>query len=314
MRAPPGPRAHLAGTLRLVERFAAAAGGHPELPTLRRLLDRPQDLPAAVPARDNALKYDAYLAAGERGVAWGVTINDRWEPAALRRELEPVAAAWGAELDRLLPWTQALAGAAPVLTVAAGFDHPERRPRLKLYLQEDAWGRGLAAAHEIDRLLEPLGVSLPAWLPQDRRIGVLTLQLRGRDAAAKVYLGARSARGAAAGSPQQDLAARFGELCPLAGYYYLTVRLDPGAPARYAINKVYNPVQIGFDRPALWARAWAEIAGIFDAAGRGGVFDQIDGVVRELGAEGVAVVPTATAFEDGGASADLYCAAWRVRG
>jgi hypothetical protein len=312
VRSAPGPRAHLDGTLALVERFAAVAGGHAELPRLRALLDRPSDLPASVSAEENALKYDAYLAAGADGVAWGVTINDRYEPAALRTALAPVAEAWGADLSKLLPIQAAVADASPILTVAAGFDSVDRPPRLKLYLQEDRWGQGLGDAAAVDALLEPFGVALPAWMARDRRVGVVTIQFRDGVASAKAYLGAQTAAEAAQGSPCETLAARFAALCPLEGWYYLTVRLDPGAEARYAINKIYNPVQIGFDQPRLWSVAWREIRGLFDAAGRGESFAAIDTVARELGREGVAVVPTATAFEDGGRSADLYCAAWRM--
>lgn len=312
MRAAPGPRAHLRGTLALVDRFAALAGGHPELPRLKQLLDRPDDLPEAVPAQRNALKYDAYLAAGAEGTAWGVTINDRYEPEALRAALAPVAEAWGAELDRLLPLQTALAGAAPVLTVAAGFDHPDRPPRLKLYLQEDAWGQGLGTAADVDRLLAPFGCRLPDTLAPDRPIGVVTLQFRREQASVKAYLGAPTPAEAAAGTPILGLARRFGDLCPLAGYYYLTVRMGPDQPARYAINKIYNPVQIAFQHPALWKTAWAEVRGLFDAAGRSEAFDAIDAVARDLGQQRIAVAPTATAFEDEGRSADLYCAAWSL--
>ncbi len=311
-RATPSPRAHLDGTLALVERFAALAGGHPELPRLRALLDRPAALPEAVPPRRNALKYDAYLASGEAGTAWGVTINDRYEPEALRAALEPVAAAWGAPLDRLLPLQAALADADPVLTVAAGFDAADRPPRLKLYLQEDRWGAGVASAGELTGLLEPLGCRIPAWISHDRRIGVVTLQFRGTEASAKAYLAGSTAALAAAGSPAEDLADRFAALCPMPGYYYLTLRMDPGAPPRYAINKIYNPAHIAFEQPRLWSIAWKEVRGLFAAAGRTDTFEAIDAVARELGREGVAVVPTATAFEDDGRSADLYCAAWRI--
>ncbi len=312
MKAPPGPRAHLAGTLALVDRFAAIAGGHPELDRLRGLLDRPESLPEAVPAHDNALKYDAYLASGAGGTAWGVTINDRYEPEALRAALADVAEAWGADLDRLLPIQQALAAGAPVLTVATGFDSPDRTPRLKLYLQEDRWGQGLASAADVRALLAPLGCALPPWIAPDRRIGVVTLQFRGGEASAKAYVAGGRAEDAAAGSPTEALAARFAALCPMPGFYYLTVRMDPGQPPRYAINKIYNPVRIAFDEPRLWRVAWDEVRGLFEAAGRLPAFDAIDRVATELGRDGVAVVPTATAFEDGGRSADLYCAAWRM--
>ncbi len=307
----PGPRAHLAGTLALVDRFASLAGGHPELPRLRALLDRPDALPERVAASADGLKYDAYLACGASGTAWGVTINDRHEPAALRAALAPVAAAWGADLDRLRPLQAALGGDA-VLTVAAGFDAPDRPPRLKLYLQEDRWGAGLASAEDVDALIEPLGCALPAWIDPARRVGVVTLQFRGGVASAKAYLGAATAADAAAGSPAEDLAARLAELCPLPGFHYLTVRMDPGAPPRYAINKIYNPARIAFDEPRLWRVAWDEVGALFAAAGRAATFEAIDAVVRDLGRSGVAVAPTATAFEDGGRSADLYCAAWRM--
>ena len=312
MKTPPGPRAHLAGTLALIERLAAIAGGHPELSRLRALLDRPEALPVAVPANLNGLKYDAYLASGAGGTAWGVTINDRYEPEALRVALAPVAAAWGADLDRLLPFQAALASAAPVLTVAAGFDAPDRPPRLKLYLQEDRWGQGLASAAEIRSLLAPMGCELPAWIEPDQPVGVVTLQFRGGVASGKAYLGGAQAVEAAAGSPVEDLAAEFAALCPMPGYYYLTVRMDPGREPGYAINKIYNPAQIAFERPRLWAVAWREVRALFEAAGRSESFEALDAVAADLGREGIAVVPTATAFEAAGRSADMYCAAWRT--
>ena len=125
---------------------------------------------------------------------------------------------------------------------------------------------------------------------------------------------ARQPGGAAAadGSPLLPLAARLAALCPLPGHHYLTVRMAPGTDARYAINKIYNPARIAFDQPRLWRLAWDEIRALFVAAGRSDAFDAIDAVATDLGRQGVAVVPTATAFEDEGRSADLYCAAWRT--
>jgi hypothetical protein len=266
-------------------------------------------------ADENSLKYDLYLTRGPAGaVAWGATVNDRWEGQALQVEVAGLAGAWGVDLEPYARLRDALAGAGPALTVAVGFDDPARRPRLKLYLQEDVWGRGVATAGALRSLLPSLvaGCELPAWIPRERPVGVLTVVLRGDGTAGlKAYLGGPGAPDAAAGAPDEvlALASRFEALCPLPrSWHYLTVRMDPGRPPRYAINKIYNHVQVGFEgEPGLLQRAWNEVDALFAASGRPPASE-----LRGDGADGVRVVPTASAWEAGARSADVYCGSWAV--
>jgi hypothetical protein len=66
-------------------------------------------------------------------------------------------------------------------------------------------------------------------------------------------------------------------------------------------------VALGFTRGgAGLSSAWADVAGLFAAAGQ-----TLSALQETLaGLQGVRVVPTATALEGGGASADVYCGAW----
>ncbi|MCB9761442.1 MAG: hypothetical protein H6739_16485 [Alphaproteobacteria bacterium] len=318
VRIPP-PRAHLAGTLALLERFEALAGGNPHAAALRRFLDRPEALPEAVPKQDNTLKYDAYIARGPAQLAWGVAVGDRYEGAAMRAPLAALLAALPGDyrMDAALALGADLDGAAPSLTVAAGFDHPQRPPRMKLYFQEDRWGAGVASAGALREALavHAPGCALPDWVPAERPVGVLTPELLPDGAlGVKAYLGGASPQEAAEGAPPeaQALAAAMAARCPLTpGYYYLTLRMRPGTPHRYAINKIYDHVRLGFTRDAAeLPAAWAELAELFAFAGRAAHLAALQGLLGQL--QGVRVVPTASALEDGGQSADLYCAAWAM--
>ena len=108
-----------------------------------------------------------------------------------------------------------------------------------------------------------------------------------------------------------DLAETMHRRCTQPGYYYLTVRPGPDG-AQYAMNKIYNTIQLGFiNEGSELAAAWDDVAQLFAAA------DQLPQLHRLQqrwnGQENLRVVPTATALEDGGKSVDIYCAAWDVR-
>ncbi len=312
-RSIPSPRAHLLGTLHTFDRFETMADPHPDAKRLRMLLAR--TAPIRAPARhdENSLKYDLYLTRRpDGGFAWGATVNDRWEGEALYREVEALAGDWDIDLagwDRL---RSGVSGASPALTVAVGLDDVGRAPRLKLYLQEDRWDEGVATAGALAELLAGTvpGCRLPDWLSPARPVGVLTLVLRaGAPAGVKAYLGGPTPQDAARGAPDgiRALADRFASLCPLGrSWYYLTVRMEPGRPHRYAINKIYNHVQVGFEGPpGLLEEAWSEVERLFAASGAPGRVAELRGDPAR-----VTVVPTASAWEAGGASADVYCASW----
>lgn len=316
---PPPPRAHLAGTLALVRRFAAWAGDPPELPALLALLDRPEALPDAVRPEDNSLKYDAYLTRGPAGPAWGVAVGDRYEGPAMLPALRALLARLGGRyaLEPALALREALPGASPALTVALGFDAPGRPPRVKLYLQEERWGEGVGLAGPLGALLaaRPGGAALPTWVAEDTPVGVLTVELGAEGQTRyKAYLGGPSPGALARGAPAEllDLAARLGSVCSgVKGWYYATLRLRPGAPPGLAINKIYDHMALGFSgRPQALEAAWAEIAALFRGAGREAVLDQLHAALADE--PGLRVVPTATALEAEGRSVDLYCAAWVV--
>lgn len=312
----PGPRAHLAGTLALLQAFHRLAGGHRHAEALFQLLDHPDALPERVDRHEHALKYDCYLARSDRGVAWGVAVADRWEPGALDGRIEAFARALGGSfrLD-LLPGLRQVV-AAPVTTLAVGFDAPDRPPRLKVYLQEDPWAAGVSTRAALEPHLPALapGCSFPPWLEAHRAIGVVTWELMADGAVGlKVYLGGASPEEVVRGVPgdASALARAMREASPLAGtFYYLTVRLRPGAPPRVAVNKIYNPVQLGFTPgPPGLAAAWEDVRGLFRHAGRG---QDLEGMLRAVLRPGLRVVPTATAIEEGGRSVDVYCGAWRT--
>lgn len=310
----PGPRAHRAGTLALLARFAALAGRPAALAPLAPLFGRAHDLPAEVPVERRTLKYDAYLAPNPAGLAWGVAVADRHEEATFPARVAAFVAGLAAPYD--LAGAEVLRArlprAAPALCLAVGFDRPDAPPRLKLYLQEERWGEGLATRAELDAALGPLGLALPDWLAPDRTIGVLTVEmLAGGGLRAKAYLGGHGADALADGAPAEvrALAARMARVCPLPGYHYVTVRLG-GERVRYAVNKIYNHVQLGFTERGGLDAAWAEVGALFAAAGREEAFAGLRAALADL--EGVRVVPTATALEADGA--DVYCGAWWMGG
>ena len=311
----PSPEAHRRGTLRTFDRFEAIAGPHPDSPRVRMLLAR--EAPVEAPARpdENSLKYDLYLTRRpDGGFAWGATVNDRWEGEALYREVEILAEEWGIDLGGWARLREAVSGAGPALTVAVGMDAPERPPRLKLYLQEDVWAAGVGDPRGLAPALAGAvpGCELPGWLESDRPVGVLTLVLcPGGPGGLKAYLGGATPQDAARGAPAEirELADRFARLCPLPrSWYYLTIRMEPGQPHRYAINKIYNHVLVGFEGGAgLLDQAWDEVERLFAAAGTPGR----TAALRDGGGE-VVVVPTASAWESGGRSADVYCGSWAL--
>ena len=299
---PPPPGAHQRGTLTLLRTFEEIAGGNPYAEALYRWLERPEAIGKGVPRNQYGLKYDAYLTRGS-GTAWGLTVNDRYEG---RASLEAATERLIAEL----PGTYDLSAAAEIerrfghpgasTTIAVGFDHPDRPPRLKVYLQEETWGTGIAPLKDI--------VSAPDWIA-DARAGVVTLGLLSDGTMrVKAYLGGADPHGLVAGGPAElgALADAMAAGSPMGdGWYYLTIRL--GAEPRYAVNKIYNAVQLGFTRDGAGIEAaWADVRGLFDRAGQAA---ELDALRAALPAE-LTVVPTATAIEDGGRSVDVYCAAW----
>ena len=159
----PGPRAHLSGTLSLLDRFAGLTG-IPVPPSLHAFLDRA--LPPTAPPARASLKYDVYLAAHRGGRAWGVAVNDRYEApggfdAAVARLLSDLG---------VPPPDPALTGLLDpgFSTVCAlGLDAADSPPRVKIYLQEPKWGRGVA---EVARLRTGLpGLDVPDWLGDRRK-------------------------------------------------------------------------------------------------------------------------------------------------
>jgi hypothetical protein len=313
----PPPRSHLSGTLDLIDRLAALAPASPYLAHVRRLLDRPDVLPEFVaPTADN-LKYDVYCSEGPSGGAWGVTINDCHEQDSWFGEVERFVLALSANYR--LPLARALYDSAPAgsrFTLGIGFDHPEMPPRLKLYLQEARWARSALTAADVAHFLESNapGYALPAWISRERAIGVFAVELLPDDKARfKLYVGGRTARAAAQGAPEEvtELARIMDETCPLpALWHYVTVRLSLREPPRHALNKIYNPVEVRADKTGqALAAAWHDVELLFARAGRKSSFQRLSELLRA--APELYVVPTATALEDQGRSADVYCAAWR---
>lgn len=297
---PPEPGAHQRGTLELLRSFEAIAGGHPHASALYAWLERPEAIGRNVLPKDYGLKYDAYLTRGS-STAWGVAVNDRYEG---RASLEAATARLVSTLPGTYDFSEArrieecFGHAGSSTTIAVGFDHPDRPPRLKVYLQEERWGEGIAPIGEIaDRI--------PDWIDPDTRAGVVTLGLLADGSLRrKVYLGGPDPVGLVAGGPPevQELGRAMAEASPMEdGYYYLTIRFDPGG-WRFAVNKIYNAVQLGFTRDGAGIEAaWADVRGLFERAGA---------ALVQL--PDLRVVPTATAIEDGGRSVDVYCAAWSV--
>ena len=294
---PPGPRAHLRGTLRLVEALQARVGAAVDV---RELLE--VDLPASVAPDEDGLKYDAYLARGPEGWSWGLTINDRLEGEGFLERVQAFVSGLG---DYDLGPARALSARLTreaVRTVGLGFD-PGRPPRVKLYVQEDSWGEGLGATPELP---------VPGWV-RGRRLDVVTIDvLPGGVTRQRVYVGgptpAESARGAPA--DVQRLARIMARACPLGpGWYYTTIRLED--PPRYALNKIYDHTRIGFARGGLAnAAAWAEIRNAFTVMGQAEHFGELQALRRDL--RDLRLVPTASALNHGGDSVDVYVGAWSL--
>ena len=297
---PRSPAAHLAGTRALLSALARVAGAGALDPRIDALLGDPAGLPAV----GEGLKYDAYMTSAPDGLAWGFTINSRWEGEVALSRFGTFAHALRADYawDGVEPFWRRSGG---VLTLGVGFDRPGAPPRLKLYAQEDVWGAGLV---EREAAEAQVGAPLPAWWGP--RVDVLTLELMPGGATRwKAYRGAASAEAAAAGGPPAvvDLAERIGRFSPLGpAWYYLTARL--GETTRFAMNKVYAHGAVHAARGG--AAAWRDTAALFASAG---ATPRLEALLREvLALRGVKVVPTATALEGGGRSADVYCAAWAV--
>lgn len=315
----PGPRAHLAGTRALVERLLSLAGGHPQAGALLRLLDREEALPEAVPFEENSLKYDVWLTSAPGSRAFGVAVSDRYEGEAMLPALERLLSELPARYDweAFLRLRDALWRPGTSLVCGVGFADPASPPRVKLYVQEERWAEGIARREELRRLAARIcpGARIPEWLPRERPIGVVAMDLvPGGGVRLRAYLGGDSPEAAARGAPDEAraLARIMAEACPhRPGWYYLTVRMDPDGGHRYAVNKIYSHVDLGFSYGgALLELGWRDVGRLFRAAGR----EEALGALRaELSTvPGVRVVPTATALEDGGRSADVYCAGWWI--
>lgn len=295
----PTPASHHAGTLALLNALSRLAGAGPLDTRIQALLGDP----AALPTTGDGLKYDAYLTSAPGGLAWGFTVNTRWEGAAALPRFAAFVDSFGVPYawDRVAPLWEALGG---VLTLGVGFDRPGAPPRLKLYAQEDTWGAGVAYRGRVEALVQR---PLPDWVGP--RIGVVTLQLHpGGGTSWKLYRGAASPLAAADGAPAEvaELARQMHARSPLGpAWYYVTIRLDD--PPRYALNKIYG--YGAWRAPGQASRPWRDVGSLFSSAGRGAAFEAL---LREVVAlRGVKVLPTASALEDAGRSADVYCAAWR---
>lgn len=309
----PPPRAHLAGTLQLLRRMEALCGGHPHSGPLWEFLDRPQDLPDSVRPEHATLKYDAYLACSAERPVWGVAISDRYEGSGMLAPLQVMVDAMPGRYDLgpALALQQILGRGERV--VAVGFDDPKAAPRIKMYLQESRWGTGLGTGAALAPALAQAapGTTIPPWC-MARQLDVVAVGLLPDGSRQlKLYLGGPGPDSAAAGAPPgvHALIRQMKTASPLeGGWYYLTVRCRVDQPWRYAINKIYNPVQIGFTAPLPGpAEAWADVAALFDGAGNRTELDELRSVLR---GSGLVALPTATALEGDGDQTDIYVAAW----
>lgn len=305
---PPPPGAHQAGTLELLRAFERIAGEQAYSSALYRWVERPEAIGHGVPRHKYGLKYDAYLTRGS-GTAWGLAVNDRYEgraslEAATDRLVAELGGAYSFDEARAIEAKYGHPGAST--TIAVGFDSPTGLPRLKVYLQEESWGTGIASVGEL------VGDRVPGWLDPGTRAGVVTVGLLGDGSVRlKVYLGGPDPMGLVAGAPSEvvGLARAMEAGSPMGeGWYYLTIRVGPDG-CRYAVNKIYNAVQLGFTRDGAGIEAaWDDVRGLFAVAGQDAEVDRL-----RSGLDGLRVVPTATAIEDGGRSVDVYCAAWSER-
>ena len=309
----PPPRAHLEGTLQLLKRLEAVSGRHPCAPPLWSFLNRPQDLPRHVQPELATFKYDAYLACRPNHLAWGVAVSDRFEGIGMLPPLKQLITDMGGQYDLQPALSLREALGRGELVVSVGFDHPTQPPRIKLYLQETTWGAGLGCSDILHPMLTQAAPDcvLPPWCA-DRDVGVVTVSLHpDGHRQLKVYFGGPSPAAAAAGAPAsvQPLVRQMTTTSPLrGGWYYLTVRCLPGARWRYAINKIYNPVQIGFttEQPGP-SEAWNDVASLFQQAG---THENLNALYRALRGSGLLALPTATALEGQGDQTDIYLAAW----
>ncbi len=312
----PPPRSHLEGTLALLDVLERVTGGHRDVHRLRDWLGHPEALPVEVASERNSLKYDAYLTRSREGSAWGLAVCDRYERGRL--PWQDLVEALGTSYRLTLADDLLAALPAPAsTTLGVGFDRSDRLPRLKVYLQEERWGDGLVSADWMRRRLAELApvLALPDWMAPDQVLGVLTVEgLPDGSNGVKVYVGGPTPAAAASGAPQpvQDLADQMTAASILpGGWYYLTVRLRPGQPHRYALNRIYNPVQLGFaEGPPTLEDAWADVARQFRVAGQADALTELRAAFAACA--DVRVVPTATALEDGGRSVDVYVAAWAL--
>jgi hypothetical protein len=313
---PPSPRAHLRGTLRLLRHLSRLAEPHPQAPAVFAFLDRPGALPAEVPRDQVGLKYDAYLTTTPRGVAWGVAVSDRYEGAAMLPEVHRMVDTFGGRYDlaRALALRDQLDGPADVV-VAVGFDAPDQPPRVKLYLQEDPWNTGLGTGAVLLAWIRSVvpDAQLPGWALQ-RTIGVAAVTLHHSGARdLKLYFGGPTPAAASVGAPAPapSLAAAMTHACPQAGgWYYLTLRIAPDRPHRYAMNKIYNAIQQGFTvGHSQSMAAWRDVERLFEHAGTKPTLDRL---YAQLRGSGIFALPTATALEGQapGTETDVYLAAW----
>lgn len=318
----PSPRAHRAASLRLFDALAEASGGMEAFPgaeVLRRVLGRPRAVPAAVPAAANGLKYDGYLTRSRGTDAWGFTCSDRYEGRTLWRVVEELAADLPGDRAALPAARRFAEGLDASLQISVGFDAPGEPPRLKLYLQERRWGDGVATIDGLrERARALLGAELPAGLGE-LAVGVVTVDVVGGPnggARLKLYAGGADrwalVRRIGAGVPgvADELATLAGGLDRAevreAGFHYVTLRVteDPERP-RVALNPIYDVHRLGF-RDGDLRGAWDEVDRLFAVAGVDG------GPLRDVRAtlDDLLLVPTATALEAGGTSADAYLSAW----
>lgn len=281
---------------------------------------------SALPTTDDqpfSMQYDGYLAAGERA-AWGFTVNSRFDTRSVREFVGEAAAVVGAE--PIVEAAEALARALPrpgVTTLSFAFDAPSLPPRLKVYFQEDAWGAGVGTAAQVDAALAhlDLGCALPSWVARDAGVGVVTLEAppASNGLRAKAYLGvSENVEGIFPAAPDEvrHLAGIMRSASPLTpSYYYLTLRMERGAPVRYAFNKIYDFSQMRFGRDAkATLSAFRDIGRLFATAGKRADFRRVVGELATPLADGRAplVVPTASAVESQGRSVDFYCAAFSL--
>jgi len=317
----PSPRAHLAASLSLFDALAGAAGGAQRFPgaeAWRALVARPRALPASVPPSMNGMKCDGYLTRSDAGPAWGFACNDRFEGRAFWGIARRLADALPGDyaIDEAIALRDALATGSG-LTISVGFDAPGQPPRLKLYIQESSWGTGVGTVGALRALgSEAVGAVIPDTLPDDLTAGVVTVTLLADGSRrCKLYFGESDLQALAlqmaAALPEQRqelqrLAETMAATSPSAPcFYYATVRL--GRDVRVAVNKIYEHERLGFGaNRGAWGDAWGEVERLFRAAGRG--IEPIVALREKLAT--LLLVPTATAVERRGQSADVYLAAW----